>query len=77
MKKQEIDKYYHYHPNNVLIIFSILFVSFLLFYWIGLIKFNHNNIKKAYLIIDEYIKGGIRSAEKQSISQGNEQNASN
>tara|TARA_B110000285_G_C15105973_1_gene607968 strand:+ start:612 stop:881 length:270 start_codon:yes stop_codon:yes gene_type:complete len=43
----------------------IIFVlAFLIFYWIGINKFNHINIDKAYVLIDQYIKQFIKEAER-------------
>ena len=64
MKHQELDRYYHYRPNQILLMIIIFFLSFLIFYWIGINKFNHVNIDKAYVIIGEFIKRDIKEAEK-------------
>jgi hypothetical protein len=52
----------------------IIFVlAFLIFYWIGINKFNHINIDKAYVLIDQYIKQFIKEAEKnENNNQDNE-----
>jgi len=42
----------------------IFILAFFIFYWIGINKFNHKNIDKAYVIIGEFIKRFIKEAEK-------------
>lgn len=62
MKSQELDKYYHYRPNQILLLIIIFFLAFFIFFWIGVNKFNNQNIDKAYIILGEYIKHFIKEA---------------
>jgi len=52
MKSRELDRYYHYRPNQILFLIIIFVLAFFVFFWIGKNKFNHENIDKAYIIID-------------------------
>lgn len=72
MKSQELDRYYHFRPNQIILLIIIFVLAFFIFYWIGVNKFDHTNIDKAYIIIGEYIKQDIKKAEKAQKNQDNE-----
>ena len=48
----------------------IFVLAFFVFYWIGINKFNHANIDKAYVIVGEFIKRFIKDAEKEKLKDG-------
>ena len=52
----------------------IFILALFIFYWIGINKFNHTNIDKAYVIIGEFIKRFIKEAEKKDNENQGGQN---